>query len=155
MFQNCTEDLEISTQAGTYARWLIPSIFPYGLLQCQFRQIEHRRGGSRGRVSQILIEEAVERGSNSSERVNVREVSLGKRVALVDRLVEEDAPLATQRHRWKLIQLGARTAHQKSNAVVLLRKTAKTTPRKYRSRSNVRFCEKKADRERDKEEEGR
>lgn len=34
------QDLEISTQAGIYARWLIPSIFPYGLLQCQLRFLQ-------------------------------------------------------------------------------------------------------------------
>ncbi|GMP72331.1 hypothetical protein CsSME_00030413 [Camellia sinensis var. sinensis] len=35
VFTLCGQDLEISTQAGIFARWLIPSIFPYGLLQCQ------------------------------------------------------------------------------------------------------------------------
>ena len=34
------QDMEISTQAGIYARWLIPSIFPYGLLQCQLRFLQ-------------------------------------------------------------------------------------------------------------------
>ncbi|KAI3759427.1 hypothetical protein L6452_07236 [Arctium lappa] len=34
------QDLEISTEAGSYTRWLIPSIFPYGLLQCQFRFLQ-------------------------------------------------------------------------------------------------------------------
>ncbi|XAR50240.1 hypothetical protein NMG60_11004510 [Bertholletia excelsa] len=31
----CGQDSEISTQAGIFARWLIPTIFPYGLVQCQ------------------------------------------------------------------------------------------------------------------------
>ncbi|CAH1423276.1 unnamed protein product [Lactuca virosa] len=34
------QDLEISTKAGSYTRWLIPSIFPYGLLQCQLRFLQ-------------------------------------------------------------------------------------------------------------------
>ncbi|KAJ0755148.1 putative multi antimicrobial extrusion protein [Helianthus annuus] len=34
------QDLEISTLAGSYTRWLIPSIFPYGILQCQFRFLQ-------------------------------------------------------------------------------------------------------------------
>lgn len=34
------QDLEISEEAGNYARWLIPSIFPYGLLQCQIRFLQ-------------------------------------------------------------------------------------------------------------------
>ncbi|XP_019181915.1 PREDICTED: protein DETOXIFICATION 16-like [Ipomoea nil] len=35
IFAFCKQDSEISANAGTYARWLIPSIFPYGILQCQ------------------------------------------------------------------------------------------------------------------------
>ncbi|XP_076934495.1 protein DETOXIFICATION 16-like [Bidens hawaiensis] len=34
------QDLEISTLAESYTRWLIPSIFPYGILQCQFRFLQ-------------------------------------------------------------------------------------------------------------------
>ncbi|XP_012080521.1 protein DETOXIFICATION 16-like [Jatropha curcas] len=34
------QDPQISFQAGEYARWLIPSIFPYGLLQCQVRFLQ-------------------------------------------------------------------------------------------------------------------
>ncbi|CAH1423274.1 unnamed protein product [Lactuca virosa] len=34
------QDLEISEQAGNYAHWLIPSIFPYCLLQCQIRFLQ-------------------------------------------------------------------------------------------------------------------
>lgn len=34
------QEPEISMQAGIYARWLIPSIFPYGLLQCQLRFLQ-------------------------------------------------------------------------------------------------------------------
>ncbi|KAJ0755149.1 putative multi antimicrobial extrusion protein [Helianthus annuus] len=33
-------DLDISKEAGNYAHWLIPSIFPYGLLQCQIRFLQ-------------------------------------------------------------------------------------------------------------------
>lgn len=48
---SCTEQIftilkqnpQISTQAGIYARWLIPSIFPYGLLQCQVRFLQTQR----------------------------------------------------------------------------------------------------------------
>ncbi|WKA08762.1 hypothetical protein VitviT2T_026456 [Vitis vinifera] len=34
------QDPEISMQAGIYAHWLIPSIFPYGILQCQIRFLQ-------------------------------------------------------------------------------------------------------------------
>lgn len=34
------QDLEVSKEAGNYAHWLIPSIFPYGLLQCQIRFLQ-------------------------------------------------------------------------------------------------------------------
>lgn len=34
------QDSEISSLAGSYTRWLIPSIFPYGILQCQFRFLQ-------------------------------------------------------------------------------------------------------------------
>ncbi|KAL3535344.1 hypothetical protein ACH5RR_003805 [Cinchona calisaya] len=34
------QDPEISTEAGLYARYLIPSIFPYALLQCQFKFLQ-------------------------------------------------------------------------------------------------------------------
>ncbi|XP_059659112.1 protein DETOXIFICATION 16-like [Cornus florida] len=37
---SCGQDLAISTHAGIYARWLIPSIFPYGILQCQLRFLQ-------------------------------------------------------------------------------------------------------------------
>lgn len=45
---SCTEQIftifkqnpEISMQAGIYASWLIPSIFPYGILQCQLRFLQ-------------------------------------------------------------------------------------------------------------------
>ncbi|KAK2989753.1 hypothetical protein RJ640_030246, partial [Escallonia rubra] len=50
IFASCGQDLEISTQAGTYARWLIPSIFPYGLLQCQFRFLQ-----SQSNVKPLMI----------------------------------------------------------------------------------------------------
>ncbi|XP_028120227.1 protein DETOXIFICATION 16-like [Camellia sinensis] len=40
IFTLCGQDSEISTQAGIYARWLIPSIFPYALLQCQLRFLQ-------------------------------------------------------------------------------------------------------------------
>ncbi|GFZ17393.1 MATE efflux family protein [Actinidia rufa] len=40
LFALCGQDSEISTLAGVYARWLIPSIFPYGLLQCQIRFLQ-------------------------------------------------------------------------------------------------------------------
>nr|GME13223.1 protein DETOXIFICATION 16-like [Ipomoea batatas] len=35
IFVFCKQDSEISANAGTYAKWLIPSIFPYGIMQCQ------------------------------------------------------------------------------------------------------------------------
>lgn len=34
------QDPLISEQAGIYGKWLIPSIIPYGLLQCQFRFLQ-------------------------------------------------------------------------------------------------------------------
>ncbi|XP_074353717.1 protein DETOXIFICATION 16-like isoform X2 [Apium graveolens] len=34
------QDPEISVQSGIYACWLIPAIFSYGLLQCQFRFLQ-------------------------------------------------------------------------------------------------------------------
>ncbi|KAF3639335.1 putative plant intracellular Ras-group-related LRR protein 1-like [Capsicum annuum] len=40
IFAFCGQDTEISVHAGLYARWLIPSIFPYGLLQCQLRFLQ-------------------------------------------------------------------------------------------------------------------
>ncbi|XP_052182903.1 protein DETOXIFICATION 16-like isoform X2 [Diospyros lotus] len=40
IFTLCGQDPQISEQAGIYARWLIPSIFPYGLLQCQLRFLQ-------------------------------------------------------------------------------------------------------------------
>ncbi|XP_047320401.1 protein DETOXIFICATION 16-like [Impatiens glandulifera] len=36
----CGQDVEISFEAGTYAIWLIPCIFPYGILQCQLRFLQ-------------------------------------------------------------------------------------------------------------------
>ncbi|XAR50239.1 hypothetical protein NMG60_11004509 [Bertholletia excelsa] len=35
IFRLSRQDSDISAQAGIFARWLIPGIFPYGLLQCQ------------------------------------------------------------------------------------------------------------------------
>nr|GEX22785.1 protein DETOXIFICATION 16-like [Tanacetum cinerariifolium]GFA08933.1 multi antimicrobial extrusion protein [Tanacetum cinerariifolium] len=40
IFEYFGQDLDISKEAGNYARWLIPSIFPYGLLQCQIRFLQ-------------------------------------------------------------------------------------------------------------------
>ncbi|XP_057952474.1 protein DETOXIFICATION 16-like isoform X1 [Malania oleifera] len=40
IFLHLGQNPEISLQAGIYARWLIPSIFPYGLLQCQFKFLQ-------------------------------------------------------------------------------------------------------------------
>lgn len=37
------QDRQISMHAGTYARWLIPSIFPYGILQCQLRFLQTQK----------------------------------------------------------------------------------------------------------------
>lgn len=34
------QNLEIAMEAGLYARWMIPSIFAYGLLQCQVRFLQ-------------------------------------------------------------------------------------------------------------------
>ncbi|KAK1433850.1 hypothetical protein QVD17_10768 [Tagetes erecta] len=34
------QDLEVAKEAGNYAHWLIPSILPYGLLQCQIRFLQ-------------------------------------------------------------------------------------------------------------------
>ncbi|KAK9198099.1 hypothetical protein WN944_013282 [Citrus x changshan-huyou] len=40
IFTTLHQDPEISFHAGIYARWLIPSILPYGLLQCQHRFLQ-------------------------------------------------------------------------------------------------------------------
>ncbi|OMO60660.1 Multi antimicrobial extrusion protein [Corchorus olitorius] len=40
IFIICKQDIEISMHAGVYARWMIPSILPYGLLQCQQRFLQ-------------------------------------------------------------------------------------------------------------------
>ncbi|KAM7272693.1 hypothetical protein ACFE04_027356 [Oxalis oulophora] len=40
------QDPEISYQAGIYARWLIPSILPYSILQCQFRFLQTQNNTS-------------------------------------------------------------------------------------------------------------
>ncbi|KAA8542245.1 hypothetical protein F0562_023619 [Nyssa sinensis] len=40
IFTICGQDKGISMQAGAYACWLIPSIFPYGILQCQLRFLQ-------------------------------------------------------------------------------------------------------------------
>ncbi|XP_038685585.1 protein DETOXIFICATION 16-like [Tripterygium wilfordii] len=37
------QDPQISRQAGVFAWWLIPSILPYGLLQCQFRFLQSQK----------------------------------------------------------------------------------------------------------------
>lgn len=36
----CGQDPEIATEAGLYARWMIPTIFAYGLLQCHVRFLQ-------------------------------------------------------------------------------------------------------------------
>ncbi|KAF3436931.1 hypothetical protein FNV43_RR19684 [Rhamnella rubrinervis] len=43
IFTILKQNPQISTQAGIYARWLIPSIFPYGLLQCQVRFLQTQK----------------------------------------------------------------------------------------------------------------
>ncbi|TMX02932.1 hypothetical protein EJD97_019252, partial [Solanum chilense] len=40
IFAFCGQDMEVSVHAGLYARLLIPSIFPYGVLQCQLRFLQ-------------------------------------------------------------------------------------------------------------------
>lgn len=40
IFRSLKQDPEIAAQAGLYLRWLIPSILPYGLLQCQLRFLQ-------------------------------------------------------------------------------------------------------------------
>ncbi|XP_020088994.1 protein DETOXIFICATION 16-like [Ananas comosus] len=36
----CGQDLEIANEAGIYARWMIPALFAYGLLQCHVRFLQ-------------------------------------------------------------------------------------------------------------------
>ncbi|RWV96163.1 hypothetical protein GW17_00041150 [Ensete ventricosum] len=36
----CGQDPEIAAEAGVYARWMIPTIFAYGLLQCHVRFLQ-------------------------------------------------------------------------------------------------------------------
>ncbi|XP_065874830.1 protein DETOXIFICATION 16-like [Euphorbia lathyris] len=40
IFAILKQDHEISVHSGIYARWLIPSIIPYGVLQCQLRFLQ-------------------------------------------------------------------------------------------------------------------
>lgn len=40
IFTILKQDPLISEQAGIYGKWLIPSIIPYGLLQCQLRFLQ-------------------------------------------------------------------------------------------------------------------
>ncbi|PON72284.1 Multi antimicrobial extrusion protein [Parasponia andersonii] len=40
IFSGLKQDPKIAAGAGLYSRWLIPSIFPYGLLQCQIRFLQ-------------------------------------------------------------------------------------------------------------------
>ena len=50
IFAFCGQDVELSIHAGVYARWLIPSILPYGLLQCQLRFLQ-----TQSRLKPLLI----------------------------------------------------------------------------------------------------
>ena len=34
------QDADIAAEAGTYARWMIPALFAYGLLQCHVRFLQ-------------------------------------------------------------------------------------------------------------------
>lgn len=43
IFIKLGQDTDISTYAGIYARWLAPSLFPYGILQCQFRFLQTQK----------------------------------------------------------------------------------------------------------------
>lgn len=36
----CGQDRDIATEAGQYARWMIPSLFAYGLIQCHVRFLQ-------------------------------------------------------------------------------------------------------------------
>ncbi|KAJ0048205.1 hypothetical protein Pint_15540 [Pistacia integerrima] len=40
IFTTLKQDPQISLESGIYARWLIPSILPFGLLQCQLRFLQ-------------------------------------------------------------------------------------------------------------------
>ena len=40
MFKMVGQNQKISMQIGIYARWFIPSIFSYGILQCQLRFLQ-------------------------------------------------------------------------------------------------------------------
>ncbi|KAJ8536512.1 hypothetical protein K7X08_034913 [Anisodus acutangulus] len=50
MFAICGQDIELSIHAGVYARWLIPSILPYGLLHCQLKFLQ-----TQSRLKPLLI----------------------------------------------------------------------------------------------------
>lgn len=43
IFASVGQDRDISSYAGAYACWLIPSLFPYGILQCQFRFLQTQK----------------------------------------------------------------------------------------------------------------
>ncbi|XVF08421.1 hypothetical protein REPUB_Repub07fG0002300 [Reevesia pubescens] len=40
IFSTLKQDTQISMHAGVYANWMMPSILPYGLLQCQLRFLQ-------------------------------------------------------------------------------------------------------------------
>ncbi|XP_057479937.1 protein DETOXIFICATION 16-like isoform X2 [Actinidia eriantha] len=54
IFEICGQDSEISKQAGIFACWLIPSIFPYALLQCQLGFLQ-----TQNNVKPLMISTAI------------------------------------------------------------------------------------------------
>lgn len=75
------------------------------------REVKSRRRRLAGGITGLLLDEMSERLADAAERVNITDVGIGESVAQLNRLVEEVTPLAAERHRGEVFELGARTAH--------------------------------------------
>lgn len=75
------------------------------------REVKSRRRRLAGGITGLLLDEMSERLADAAERVNITDVGIGESVAQLNRLVEEATPLAAERHRGEVVELGARAAH--------------------------------------------
>lgn len=77
----------------------------------RLRRRDNRRGkgGGGGMIikEEVVIEEAEQGEANSSEGVEIGEVSFGEDVAVVDSVVKEGTAFTAEGHRWKVVKLGA------------------------------------------------
>ncbi|KAF7153665.1 hypothetical protein RHSIM_Rhsim01G0088400 [Rhododendron simsii] len=67
--------------------------------------------GDGGVAAQIPVEESVQRDADGLEGVEVGEVGFGKVVPLMDCLFQEPTPVAAERHRREIVELGVCAAH--------------------------------------------